>query len=133
MSDEELNRRPNPLSFLTGPTEPFDAVAIPITPPPRPFRRPSVPPEPPPAEALEALDYGAIPLPSDEPEPLAEPARPEDAAPPPAVGGAALPLDPLRALLELAALVARIESAVGVIHAALAEIKRLQSPPGAAS
>jgi hypothetical protein len=38
MSDEELNRRTNPRSFLTGPVEPFDDVTIPDTPPPA--RRP---------------------------------------------------------------------------------------------
>jgi hypothetical protein len=49
-------------------------------------------------------------------------------------GGEPPPLSPLRTQLELAVLVTRIESALGVIHAALAEIKRLQNPPpGAAS
>jgi hypothetical protein len=124
MSDEELNRRTNPRSFLTGPVEPFDAVTIPVTPPPA--RRPRAVELPTPEE-LEAIEYGAIPVAPETPAPrLGAGGAPE--------GPESLPLSPLRTQLELAALVTRIESALGVIHAALAEIKRLQNPPpGAAS
>jgi hypothetical protein len=132
MSDEELNRRTNPRSFLTGPIEPFDAVSIAVTPPP--VRRPKAMAELPTPEELEAIEYGAIPVASEEPAPHGRTGLVQGGAEPFPAIGATQPLTPLRAQLELAALVTRIESALGVIHAALAEIKRLQNPPpGAAS
>src|SRR4051812_5379791 len=47
----------------------------------------------------------------------------------PAIDGAAQPLAVPQPQPEVAALVAKIESALEVIHSALAEIKRIQNPP----
>jgi hypothetical protein len=60
-------------------------------------------------------------------EDVAEPVPPGTKATPRPPGKERIPSSPDEP--TVAALVARIESALAVIHAALAEIKRLQNPP----
>jgi hypothetical protein len=107
MSEDELKRHSNPDSFLTDPVDVFDAVAEPVPPGTK------APPRPPGKERERAGNRS----------------RNEGVNVLPAVEGQVQPLAPAQPQPEVAALVARIESALETIHTALAEIKRIQSPP----
>ena len=65
--------------------------------------------------------------PIDSFEAVAEPLPPGTKAPPRPPGKERPPA--AQPAADMAELVTRIESALGVIHAALAEIKRIQNPP----
>jgi hypothetical protein len=121
MSEEELKPHLNPHSFLTEPVDIFDAVAVPVPPgtkaPPRPPGKERTASELPVTEPFEIFTEQAIPMLPGTKAPPRPPGkeRRRPVAQPPA---------------DVAALVARIESALQTIQAALAEIKQIQSRAG---